>query len=92
MLLQEPTMSTTIDCCVLSNSTAPHSSEGHLVARIEAEFREMPGLRLTLGQASRLFDIDLNRCERILVALVRAGRLATDGQAFVIAQSGRRSA
>ena len=39
----------------------------------------MPGLKLTLPQASRLFSIEPIRCERVLGALVHAGHLATDG-------------
>ena len=42
----------------------------------------MPGLKLTVPQASRLFDIELIQCEEILVALVHSGYLATDGKAF----------
>jgi len=49
---------------------------------VRAEFREMPGLKLTLPQASRLFDIDPLQCEQVLTALVRAGQLATDGKMF----------
>ena len=63
--------------------------EHELDARVRAEFREMPGLRLTLAQASRLFSINPVTCERILTGLVRAGHLATDGRAFVIAGRGR---
>jgi hypothetical protein len=60
--------------------------------RVLAEFREMPGLRLTLNQASRLFDIEPTQCERVLGALVDAGCLATDGRQFATAGGGRRSA
>ena len=63
--------------------------ENELKARVRAEFREMPGLRLTLAQASRLFSISPVTCERILTGLVRAGHLASDGRAFVIAGRGR---
>ena len=59
-----------------------HDAEGNLFVRVRAEFREMPGLRLTLLQASRLFDIEPARCERILGALVDAGHLETDGRSF----------
>ena len=58
-------------------------TECDLCARVRAEFREMPGLKLTLPQASRLFDIDPIRCERVLSSLVRTGQLATDGRMFV---------
>lgn len=47
----------------------------HLYARVEAEFREMPGLMLTLPQAARLFNLDAARCQQVLEALVDAGLL-----------------
>lgn len=54
-----------------------------LHTRVSAEFREMPGLMLTLPQAARLFSIDLPQCERVLSALVARGELRTDGHAFL---------
>lgn len=60
-----------------------------LRARITAEFHEMPGMRLTLAQAARLFSLDLPRCERVLALLVSSGVLTTDGQAFARADTGR---
>jgi hypothetical protein len=63
-----------------------------LQARVTAEFREMPGMRLTLAQAARLFSIDAARCARVLGALVERGVLATDGRAFARADAGARSA
>ena len=47
-----------------------HAEEQELCTRVQAEYREMPGLRLTVSQASRLFSIEPARCERVLVALV----------------------
>lgn len=43
--------------------------------RILAEYREMPGLRLTLRQAARLWAMDALQCQGILDALVAAGSL-----------------
>jgi len=43
--------------------------------RILAEYREMPGLRLTLRQAARLWALDTVDCQAILDALVAAGSL-----------------
>jgi phosphoribosyl-dephospho-CoA transferase len=43
--------------------------------RILAEYREMPGLRLTLRQAARLWALDTVDCHAILDALVAAGSL-----------------
>ena len=67
-----------------------HREEQDLCTRVQAEFREMPGLTLTLPQASRLFSIEPTRCQRVLGALVHAGHLATDGKAFA-SPGGRRS-
>jgi len=69
-----------------------HRKEHDLRTRVQAEFREMPGLQLTLPQASRLFSIETTRCERVLGALVHAGHLSTDGKAFACPRGGRRSA
>ena len=70
------------------SSTSP--VEHDLCARVWAEFREMPGLNLTLPQAARLFSLDRTRCARALDALVVSGVLATDGVGFARADSGRR--
>lgn len=55
-----------------------------LLDRIRAEYREMPGLRLTVGQAARLWGLGSTTCERLLEVLVRTGFLfrAQDG-AFI---------
>ena len=58
--------------------------------RVSAEFREMPGLLLTLAQAARLFSIDPARCERVLHTLVDQGVLVSDGRAFRLADAGAR--
>ena len=60
-----------------------------LLARIRAEYREMPGLRLTLVQARRLLGLDMLTCTVALAMLEAAGFLATtrDG-AFVLAEAG----
>ena len=59
------------------------SDERVLRMRVQAEFREMPGLRLTIPEAARLFNLEPARCERLLRALVSVGILATDGRVFV---------
>ena len=56
--------------------------ESDLYTRVQGEFREMPGLTLTLRQAARFFSLDPIRCERVLHALVHAGHLTTNGRAF----------
>jgi hypothetical protein len=53
-----------------------------LVHRIHREFEEMPGLSLTLVQATRLFGINPDACSRILLHLTetRLLRVKTDGR------------
>ena len=46
-----------------------------LVRRLIAEFDEMPGLRLSLAQASRLFGVSQSAIARILTDLTRSGTL-----------------
>jgi hypothetical protein len=46
-----------------------------VIRRIAAEFREMPGLVLSIPQASRLLGLDERACERILATLEREGLL-----------------
>ena len=38
--------------------------------RVRAEFLEMPGLRLTPAQASRLWNLDVDACRAVIDALV----------------------
>ena len=45
--------------------------------RIQLEFIEMPGLRLTLPQVARLCDLPRETCEQALSQLVLGGFLAT---------------
>jgi hypothetical protein len=73
-------------------ASAVHSKceEEQLHHRIRAEFAEMPGLKLTLPQASRLFNLEPIRCETVLGGLVREGELSIDGATFVRAGTGRK--
>ena len=38
--------------------------------RVEGQYREMPGLSLTLRQAARLWGLNQTTCERVLARLV----------------------
>jgi len=53
-----------------------------VVRRITAEFTEMPGLVLSVKQASRLLGLDEAACERILSALEEDGLLRRRGGSF----------
>ena len=55
-----------------------------LVSRVRAEFLEMPGLRLTLKQATRLWGIDDSVCRTVVDSLVEASFLRrAEGGTFV---------
>jgi hypothetical protein len=47
--------------------------------RIQMEYVEMPGLQLTLVQASRLCALPIEMCRAALVALTASGFLNRDG-------------
>lgn len=53
-----------------------------LRSRIEAEYREMPGLSLTAAQARRLFSLDRECCDAVLGTLIDSGflRCSADGR------------
>jgi len=46
-----------------------------LVGRVREEFRDMPGLRLTLAQASRLWGLELHICRALIESLVASAFL-----------------
>lgn len=52
--------------------------EDALLRRVRSEFREMPGMRLTLDQASRLWTLDRDACAGVLDTLVAAKFLEVD--------------
>jgi hypothetical protein len=62
------------------------------VARIEAKYTAIPGLRLTVEQLNRLCQAPKDVCESALEALTRAGYLqASDGTFFRVRQHTRRA-
>ena len=46
-----------------------------ITERVRGEFREMPGLSLTLAQAGRLWGLDADTCAEVLSHLVTVGFL-----------------
>jgi hypothetical protein len=46
------------------------SIDARLVERVVAEYREMPGLTLTIEQARRLWGCDAETCQRVVDVLV----------------------
>lgn len=50
--------------------------EVHAVAnRVRSEFLEMPGLRLTVRQAARLWGLEPSACEHVIEVLVQSAFL-----------------
>jgi hypothetical protein len=54
------------------------SRQDALLRRARGEYREMPGMRLTIEQAMRLWDLDRPTCQSLLASLVDAQFLEVD--------------
>jgi len=63
-----------------------------LCTRIVAEYLEMPGLILTVPQASRLWHSEAARCARLMDTLIASGFLRKCGDRYVRANRGREAA
>ena len=72
-----------LESSVLHPSAASELRDRDLQAHIRAEYDEMPGLNLTLPQASRLFNCDATTCTRALMRLIAEGVLSADEGVFV---------
>ena len=62
-------------CTVLLYKT---SREEALLNRVRGEYREMPGMRLTIDQAMRLWGMDRQTCSDLFASLVAARFLEMD--------------
>ena len=51
---------------------AQHHPHDDVLRRVQGEYIEMPGLRLTTAQAQRLWGLDRAACDALLGALVDA--------------------
>jgi hypothetical protein len=77
-------VSTSMAVAVSPNDGSADFRPEDLLCRVRNEYREMPGLRLTLDQAQRLWQIRRGECQTLLNALVDSGFLArTSAGAFV---------
>jgi hypothetical protein len=61
--------------CILLSKIVEGDAMNELVGRIRAEFLEMPGLRLTIAQASRLWGLDERACRHVVDVLIGASFL-----------------
>lgn len=55
------------------------ASEDALLRRVRGEYREMPGMRLTIEQAMRLWNIDRQACASVFNSLIASHFLEMDG-------------
>jgi hypothetical protein len=58
-----------------------------MLHRIRGEFREMPGLKLTIAQASRLWQLDPQSSQAFLDALVGDGLLRRNADGTYLVDS-----
>jgi hypothetical protein len=65
-LVEEPIRQTNPSPIKVRQQVTPATA---LTARIRAEFLEMPGLKLTLPQARRLWNVDEASCQQALATL-----------------------
>jgi hypothetical protein len=62
-----------------------------VVDRVQGEYREMPGLRLTTDQAQRLLGLDPDTCEKVLDRLVDEMFLARTSDGSYVRSGDRQS-
>jgi hypothetical protein len=55
-----------------------------VLIHVRNEFTEMPGLRLSMSQAMRLWGLDRDACERVVDALVHASFLRRTSRGDVV--------
>lgn len=60
-------------------ATSPHIDFVRLLDIVRGEYREMPGLCLTRGQAQRLWALDTATCDHMLEVLESAHFLRRSG-------------
>jgi len=57
----------------------------HLAIRVRGEFFEMPGLRLTLSEAQRLWGLEPDVCAQVIELLVNRAVLRRCGEVITLA-------
>jgi len=62
--------------------TSSERTEREVLRIVLAEFAEMPGIRLTMAQCCRLWNLEEPVCARVLAALIDQGFLARDARAW----------
>jgi len=65
----------------------PETPRGTLLRRIRSEFLEMPGLKLTISQAVRLWGVDEHTCEAVIDRLTESKFLARTRDGAIVRRS-----
>jgi predicted transcriptional regulator of viral defense system len=66
------------------DTAPPETTIRDVLQRVQGEYRDMPGLKLTEAQAQRLLGIDCDACAVILSTLIERGFLRrTDNGLYV---------
>lgn len=74
-------------------NVVPRRPAPDLATRVCAEFKDMPGVRLTLAQAVRLWSAERAECEAVLRDLTARGLLCRVGSTYLLRPDAtRRSA
>lgn len=68
--------------------TMPVCDMSDVLLRVRGEYREMPGLSLTLRQAQRLWGLDTCACESVLRELVDAHFLRRSSEGTFVRADG----
>ena len=72
-----------------SKTMSPVQLPPPMAAIVEAEFREMPGMRLTPAQAQRLWHLSAEECAGVLEYLMLRGQLQRDRKGQYCVRRGR---
>ena len=67
---------------------APVQTPEDTLRRVRAEFLEMPGLKLTVPQAQRLWGVDRTTCEAVIDELTETRFLARTRDGAVVLRAG----
>lgn len=62
----------------------PVAASADTIRRVRAEFLEMPGLKLTVPQAQRLWGVDRHTCEAVIHELTESRFLARTRDGAVV--------
>lgn len=67
---------------VLADHKRRESDRRDAVLRVEADYREMPGLSVTLSQGCRLWSLPPDLCASILEQMIAGGQLKRRGEQY----------